>query len=106
MLGTYIETVLNLPWNKRSKDSEDLKRAWNILEEGHYGLKDVKERIMEFLAVRNLTHKGKSPILCLVAHSTASEMAHPRLPVVPGCSLRIFLPTSVVSDGEGVTCAP
>lgn len=66
MLGTYIETVLNLPWNKRSKDSEDLKRAWNILEEGHYGLKDVKERIMEFLAVRNLTHKGKSPILCLV----------------------------------------
>lgn len=66
MLGTYIETVLSLPWNKRSKDSEDLKRAWNILEEGHYGLKDVKERIMEFLAVRNLTHKGKSPILCLV----------------------------------------
>ncbi len=66
VLGSYIETLLSLPWNKRSQDSEDLKKAWEILEEGHYGLKDVKERIMEFLAVRRLTHKGKSPILCLV----------------------------------------
>lgn len=62
----YIETLLNLPWDRRSQDSEDLKEAKRILEEGHYGLKDVKERVMEFLAVRKLTHKGKSPILCLV----------------------------------------
>ena len=62
----YLETVLALPWNKKSEDSEDLENAWKVLEEGHYGLKDVKERIMEFLAVRKLTHKGKSPILCLV----------------------------------------
>ena len=62
----YLETVLALPWDKKSEDSEDLENAWRILEEGHYGLKDVKERIMEFLAVRKLTHKGKSPILCLV----------------------------------------
>ena len=62
----YLETVLALPWNKKSEDSEDLENAWKVLEEGHYGLKEVKERIMEFLAVRKLTHKGKSPILCLV----------------------------------------
>ena len=66
VLSTYIETLLGLPWNKKSKDSTDLKEAWKILEEGHYGLKDVKERIMEFLAVRKLTSGGKSPILCLV----------------------------------------
>ena len=66
VLSTYIETLLGLPWNKKSEDSTDLKEAWKILEEGHYGLKDVKERIMEFLAVRKLTSGGKSPILCLV----------------------------------------
>ena len=66
VLTGYIETLLSLPWEKRSQDSEDLKEAWKILESGHYGLKDVKERIMEFLAVRKLTRKGKSPILCLV----------------------------------------
>lgn len=66
MLSGYIETVLDLPWDNRSKDCENLERAWKILEEGHYGLKDVKERIMEFLSVRKLTKKGKSPILCLV----------------------------------------
>ena len=66
VLSTYIETLLGLPWNKKSEDSTDLKAAWKILEEGHYGLKDVKERIMEFLAVRKLTSGGKSPILCLV----------------------------------------
>lgn len=66
VLRGYIETVLALPWEKHSQDSDDLKRAWEILEEGHYGLKDVKERIMEFLSVRSLTSKGKSPILCLV----------------------------------------
>ena len=66
VLSTYIETLLGLPWNKKSEDSTDLKEAWKILEEGHYGLKDVKERIMEFRAVRKLTSGGKSPILCLV----------------------------------------
>lgn len=66
VLSTYIETLLGLPWNKKSEDSMDLKEAWKILEKGHYGLKDVKERIMEFLAVRKLTSGGKSPILCLV----------------------------------------
>ncbi len=66
VLGGYIETLLAIPWEKRTEDSEDLKEAWKILEEAHYGLKDVKERVMEFLAVRKLTHKGKSPILCLV----------------------------------------
>ena len=66
VLSGYIETLLSLPWNKCSEDSDDLNEAWGILEEGHYGLKDVKERIMEFLAVRRLTSKGKSPILCLV----------------------------------------
>ena len=66
VLSTYIETLLGLPWNKKSEDSTDPKEAWKILEEGHYGLKDVKEPIMEFLAVRKLTSGGKSPILCLV----------------------------------------
>lgn len=66
VISGYIETLLSLPWEKRSQDSENLKEAWEVLEQGHYGLKDVKERIMEFLAVRKLTHKGKSPILCLV----------------------------------------
>ena len=66
VLGTYIETLLSLPWDHRSQDSNDLKEAWKILEEGHYGLKDVKERIMEFLSVRKLTSGGKTPILCLV----------------------------------------
>ena len=66
VLSTYIETLLGLPWNKKSEDSTDLKEAWKILEEGHYGLKDVKERIMEFLAVRKLTSGGKSPLQCLV----------------------------------------
>lgn len=66
VLRGYIETLLDLPWNRRSEDSDDLQAAWRVLEEGHYGLKDVKERVMEFLAVRKLTHKGKSPILCLV----------------------------------------
>lgn len=66
VLSTYIETLLDLPWDKKSEDSMDLEEAWKILEDGHYGLKDVKERIMEFLAVRKLTSGGKSPILCLV----------------------------------------
>lgn len=63
---TYIETLLEMPWNKASKDSKDLKKANDILEADHYGLKKVKERILEFLAVRLLTEKGESPIICLV----------------------------------------
>lgn len=66
VLRGYIETLLSLPWDMRSQDSCDLKEAWKILQDGHYGLKEVKERIMEFLSVRKLTNKGKSPILCLV----------------------------------------
>lgn len=62
----YIETVLELPWNKMSVDNKDLDHASQVLDDDHYGLKDVKERILEFLAVRNLTSKGESPIICLV----------------------------------------
>ena len=62
----YIETVLELPWNKMSVDNKDLDHAAQVLYDDHYGLKDVKERILEFLAVRNLTSKGESPIICLV----------------------------------------
>lgn len=62
----YIETMLELPWNKSSKDNKDLKNAEEILNADHYGLEKVKERMLEFLAVRNLTSKGDSPIICLV----------------------------------------
>lgn len=62
----YIETLLELPWNKASVDNKDIKNAERILEEDHYGLEKVKERMLEFLAVRNLTKKGESPIICLV----------------------------------------
>lgn len=62
----YIETMLELPWNHASRDNKDIKNAENILNEDHYGLEKVKERMLEFLAVRNLTSKGESPIICLV----------------------------------------
>lgn len=62
----YIETLLDLPWNKKSEDNTDLNNAERILEEDHYGLEKVKERILEFLAVRALTRGGASPIICLV----------------------------------------
>ncbi len=62
----YIETLLELPWDKVSKDNCDIKNAERILDEDHYGLEKVKERMLEFLAVRNLTSKGESPIICLV----------------------------------------
>ena len=65
VLRGYIETLLELPWDKASEDNEDLKNAFKILEEDHYGLEKVKERVLEFLAVRTLTKKGDSPILCL-----------------------------------------
>ncbi len=66
VLRTYIETLLELPWKKVSKDSEDISHAEKILNEDHYGLEKVKERILEYLAVRSLTKKGTSPIICLV----------------------------------------
>lgn len=66
MIRTYIETILEMPWNKASKDNKDIKKAIRILEEDHYGLSKVKERIIEFLAVRALTKKGDAPIICLV----------------------------------------
>ncbi|MEG2871558.1 MAG: LON peptidase substrate-binding domain-containing protein, partial [Clostridium sp.] len=66
VLRTYVETVLELPWNKVSKDNNDIKHAEKVLNEDHYGLEQVKERILEYLAVRILTKKGTSPIICLV----------------------------------------
>lgn len=66
VLRSYLETVLELPWNKATKDHMDLKHAQEILEADHYGLEQVKERVLEYLAVRILTKKGTSPILCLV----------------------------------------
>ena len=66
VLRTYIETVLKMPWKKTSRDNQDIIHAKEVLEEDHYGLEQVKDRVLEFLAVRALTKKGTSPILCLV----------------------------------------
>lgn len=66
VIRTYIETLLEMPWNKAVKDSNDIEFARKVLDEDHYGLEQVKERVLEFLAVRSLTKKGESPILCLV----------------------------------------
>ena len=66
VIRTYIETLLEMPWDKAGKDNQDIKYAEEVLEADHYGLEQVKERILEFLAVRSLTKKGESPILCLV----------------------------------------
>lgn len=75
----YIETVLELPWNKMSVDNKDLDHAAQVLDDDHYGLKDVKERILEFLAVRNLTSKGESPIICLVGPPGTGKTSIARL---------------------------
>ena len=66
VIRTYIETILEMPWNKRAEDNTDINYTKEVLEADHYGLEQVKERILEFLAVRTLTQKGESPILCLV----------------------------------------
>ena len=66
VIRTYIETLLEMPWEKRAEDNQDIAYAKHVLDEDHYGLEQVKERILEFLAVRTLTEKGDSPILCLV----------------------------------------
>ncbi|MEY8431054.1 endopeptidase La [Lachnospiraceae bacterium 48-42] len=65
VIRTYIETMLELPWDKSCKERQDLKHARKVLERDHYGLEKVKERILEYLAVRILTQKGETPILCL-----------------------------------------
>lgn len=62
----YIETLLDYPWEKRTEDSQDLKRAEQILNRDHYGMEKIKERILDFLAVRKMVSEGDSPILCLV----------------------------------------
>jgi len=62
----YLETLLALPWDKMSEDNEDIRNARRVLEEDHYGLKKVKERVLEFLAVRAATHQADAPIICLV----------------------------------------
>ncbi len=66
VLRTYLETMLELPWNRRSEDCTDLSHAKQVLDDDHYGLEKVKERVLEFLAVRHLTKGGESPIICLV----------------------------------------
>ena len=66
VIRTYIETLLEMPWDKAANDNNDIEYARKVLDEDHYGLEQVKERILEFLAVRTLTKKGGSPILCLV----------------------------------------
>ncbi len=66
VIRTYLDWLIDLPWNKSTKDNKDIAFARNVLEEDHYGLEDVKERILEFLAVRQLNPKMKSPIICLV----------------------------------------
>ena len=66
VLRGYIETLLDMPWNKAGKDNSDIEKAEAVLRADHYGLEKVKERILEYLAVRQLSKKGDAPILCLV----------------------------------------
>lgn len=87
VIRTYIETMLEMPWDKKAEEDTDIAHAKEVLEKRHYGLEDVKERILEYLAVRALTQKSKSPILCLagspgtgktsVAKSLAESMKRP-----------------------------
>ena len=66
LIQNYIETLLDMPWNKKKKEHLDLKKVEQVLNEEHYGLEKVKERVIEYLAVRKLNGKGESPILCFV----------------------------------------
>ena len=65
VIQSYLDEVLSLPWKKASKESYDIKKAREILDEEHYGLNDVKERVLEYIAVKKLTDGLKGPILCL-----------------------------------------
>ena len=76
MVRGYIETVLDLPWDKMSKDNKDIDKAERVLKEDHYGLTKVKERIIEYLSVRLLTNKGDAPILCLVGPPGTGSLWH------------------------------
>lgn len=81
-IRTYIETILDLPWDKSTKENNELKKAQTILNKEHYGLDKIKERVMEYLAVRKLSKETISPILCLVGPpgvgktSVARSIAH------------------------------
>ena len=66
VIRTYLDWIVDLPWDVESKEKIDIKKARDILNDEHYGLKDVKERILEFIAIRKLTNSMKGPILCLV----------------------------------------
>ena len=79
MIRTYIETMLEMPWDKVCRDHKDIAYAKKVLDEDHYGLEKVKERVLEFLAVRALTKKGDSPILCLVGLRVLARLPSPSL---------------------------
>ena len=79
VIRTYIETLLEMPWDKASQDNNDIEYAKQVLDEDHYGLDQVKERILEFLAVRTLTKKGESPILCLAGPPGTGKTPSPDL---------------------------
>lgn len=66
VIRTYLDWIVDLPWDKETKEKIDIKKAREILDNDHYGLNDVKERILEFIAIRKLTNSIKGPILCLV----------------------------------------
>ena len=91
----YIETLISMPWDNMSGDNRNIKNAIKILNTAHYGLEDVKERIIEFLAVRQLTNKGDAPIICFVgppetgktsiAISVADALKNKYVSIILGC---------------------